>query len=66
MFANTEGGKHDNKNYRHAAYTNFIHWHHEHLGAGRRTPVPSCVCWLIRRQFPSDDGTYKGYNPVRS
>lgn len=52
---------HDTTSYRHAAYKQFISWAHGWLGAAVRSALPSCVCWKIRRTFPSADGNYKGF-----
>lgn len=50
------------KNYRHYAYKQYIYWQHGRLGAGRRRVIPSCCVWAVRRNFPSADGYYKGFD----
>jgi hypothetical protein len=31
------------------------------LGSSNRTPLPACVYHAIRKEFPSEDGSYKGF-----
>ena len=31
------------------------------LGSSNRTPLPACVYNAIRKEFPSEDGNYKGF-----
>lgn len=31
------------------------------MGSSNRTPLPACVYNTIRKEFPSDNGTYKGF-----
>lgn len=31
------------------------------MGNSMRTPLPACVYNAIRKKFPSDTGTYKGF-----
>lgn len=52
--------------FRNQAYRNFVLWQHSTLGAGRRVPVPSCVCVAIRRRFPQANGQYRGYHSANS
>lgn len=52
--------------FRNQAYRNFILWQHGRLGAGRRTPVPACVCHTVRMRFPQPDGQYTGYHSAHS
>ena len=50
-----------NKNYRFAAYKQFIWWVYGKLGRGVRKRIPSCVMWAIREIYPSGDGKYVPY-----
>ena len=54
-----------NKNFRHAAYRQFILWRHGYLGANNRKIIPSCCVLAIREKFPSPHGIYTGYKPDR-
>ncbi|KAM7290704.1 P2X purinoceptor 7-like isoform X2 [Ixodes scapularis] len=47
--------------YRYTAYHQFTWWVHKRLGRGNRVVLPSCVVCRIRQEFPSTDGTYRGF-----
>lgn len=48
----------ENKNYRFAAYKQYISWIYTRLGKNVRQVIPSCIVWAIRKKFPSDIGKY--------
>ncbi|CAB4029562.1 Hypothetical predicted protein [Paramuricea clavata] len=55
----------NNENFRHAAYRQFVLWHHGKLGKGDRRVVPSCCVLAIRARYPSANGFYVGFRPAR-
>ncbi|KAK7883963.1 hypothetical protein WMY93_027086 [Mugilogobius chulae] len=55
----------DYRQFRHAAYRQYVAWKHGVLGAGRRVVIPSCVVWKIRDTFPDPTRTYTGFIPSR-
>ncbi|KAK7499880.1 hypothetical protein BaRGS_00008971 [Batillaria attramentaria] len=53
-----------NRQYRLAAYRQFVCWmlKGERLGKGKRIPIPSCVIERVRLEFPeSDRSKYTGF-----
>ncbi|XP_078366725.1 P2X purinoceptor 7-like [Oculina patagonica] len=50
-----------NRNYRYAAYRQYVWWVYGKLGRKRRKVIPACVVLAIRKQFPEADGTYTGF-----
>lgn len=52
--------------FRNQAYRNFVLWQHGPMGAGRRVPVPACVCRAVRERFPQPNGQYRGYHSPNS
>ena len=55
----------DNNNLRHVAYRQYIMYKFGRLGAGNRCVIPSCVVVQIRERYPSQNGQYTGFRPVR-
>ena len=53
----------DNREYRHAAYRNFIFWQHGALGAGVRRVIPACVIRRVRASFADPFNRYTGFIP---
>lgn len=49
------------RQFRKAAYRQFILDKHGHLGRGNRRVVPSCIVWKVRNKYPSPTGIYMGY-----
>jgi hypothetical protein len=55
----------NNENFHHAAYRQYALWQHGRLGSGNRRMIPFCCVTAIRRQYPSPNGIYSGYQPAR-
>ncbi|KAM7302643.1 P2X purinoceptor 7-like isoform X1 [Ixodes scapularis] len=55
------GNRTQEEKYRYTAYHQFTWWVHKRLGRGNRVVLPSCVVCRIRQEFPSTDGTYRGF-----
>ncbi|KAL9972501.1 hypothetical protein ACROYT_G018816 [Oculina patagonica] len=50
-----------NRNYRYAAYRQYVWWIYQRLGRKQRRVIPSCVVSAIRREFPEATGNYTGF-----
>ena len=47
--------------YRYVAYRQYTYWIHKKLGRKIRIAIPSCVVKKIRESFPSESGSYRGF-----
>lgn len=46
---------------RSVSYRQIVRFIWDYMGNTMRTPLPACIYNAIREKFPSDAGTYKGY-----
>lgn len=61
---NPEPGQ-SNRQFRHAAYRQFVVWQYGALGQGHRVVIPSCCVWKIRTRYPDPLQQYRGFIPSR-
>lgn len=54
-----------NRQFRYAAYLQFVVWQYGALGPGCRVVIPSCCVWTIRNRFPDPHSQYQGCVPQR-
>lgn len=47
--------------YRYVAYRQYTYWTHKKLGRKIRIAIPSCAVNKIMESFPSESGSYKGF-----
>lgn len=57
---NPEPGQ-SNRQFRHAAYRQFVVWQYGALGQGHRVVIPSCWVWKIRDRYPDPLQQYRGF-----
>lgn len=50
---------------RHCAYRQYISWRFGVPPNGTHPVIPSCCVWRVREEYPSADGKYRGFTPVR-
>ncbi|XP_026200153.1 P2X purinoceptor 7 isoform X1 [Anabas testudineus] len=50
---------------RHCAYRQYISWRFGVPPTDTHPVIPSCCIWRVREKFPSPDGQYSGFTPVR-
>lgn len=51
---------------RHCAYRRYVSWRMGLPPTDAHPVVPSCCVWRIRERYPSPDGQYSGFTPVRT
>ncbi|KAL2098396.1 hypothetical protein ACEWY4_007603 [Coilia grayii] len=49
------------RQYRYTGYRQVVRWAFGTLGRQIRKPIPACVVAAIRKQYPEEGGTYKGF-----
>ncbi|KAH0625419.1 hypothetical protein JD844_014916 [Phrynosoma platyrhinos] len=54
-----------NKQLRHCAYEQYIHWRFGEDDLKERAMIPSCCRWKIRDAFPSERGEYSGFKRTK-
>ncbi|KAK0142691.1 hypothetical protein N1851_019381 [Merluccius polli] len=47
--------------FRYTAYRQVVRWAHGFLGREIRKAIPACIVAAIRRQYPEEGGTYRGF-----
>ncbi|CAH1267813.1 P2RX7 [Branchiostoma lanceolatum] len=60
-----QDGQDEVKEFRHAAYRQFLLWQSGRLYDGNKVVIPSCCVWRIRDTFPDPNAQYTGYIPNR-
>lgn len=50
---------------RHCAYRQYISWRFGVPPNDTHPVIPSCCVWRVREEYPSPDGQYSGFRPVR-
>lgn len=49
------------RQFRYTAYRQVVRWAHGFLGREIRKAITACIVAAIRRQFPEEGGTYRGF-----